>query len=66
MIKLFVKYIELLVTAVIGLGFFFCGIFNVLDNLLTKIILFSLYATLAIYVTVKLIRSKQKKIAKTN
>lgn len=66
MIKFFIKYIELIVTAIIGLGFFFLGIFDALDQLITKIILFSLYAMLAIYVIIKLMRSKHKKIAKTN
>ncbi|MGF1557096.1 hypothetical protein [Paucihalobacter sp.] len=66
MINFFKKYIELIITAIIGLGFFFLGIFDALDHLVTKIVLFSLYAMLAIYVIINLMRSKHKKIAKTN
>lgn len=66
MLKFFVKYIELIVTAIIGLGFFFAGIFDVLDYLEVKVPLFSAYIILALYVVIQLIIRKNKKIAHTN
>lgn len=66
MLKFLIKYIELIVTAMIGLGFFFLGVFNVLDYLEVKVVLFSGYLILAVYVINQLIKIKHKKIADTN
>jgi len=59
--KLTKDHIMLITTAAITLGFLLAGIFNVLDFLIVKALLFGAYATLLLYVIINTSTKSSKK-----